>query len=228
MIRAFTLAVADLRHGALLSIWLKSAALALLLFVVVGVAVFWGMSHYLDAPNGFADGLGEEWQLTIFVILSTILAVLGAWFLFRAVILLLLGLFSDDVIAHVEGHHYPFAAAQAVRPALWPSLKLGLRSFVRIIGVNILVSPLYLLLLATGIGTWALFLAVNGWLFGKDLDEMVRAHHTTSNAARPLPPMTRTLLGLLGTVALSVPIVNLFVPILAVAMAVHISHQSKI
>jgi CysZ protein len=228
MIRAFTLALSDLRHGALLTIWLKSAALALLLFVIAGVASYWGMSHYLDAPNGFTEGLGKEWQITVFVILSAILAILGAWFLFRAVILLLLGVFSDDVIAHVEGHHYPFAAAQSVRPALWPSLKLGMRSFGRIIGVNILVSPLYLLLLATGIGTWALFLAVNGWLFGKDLDEMVQAHHKTNGAVPPLPPMTRTLLGLLATVALSVPFVNLFVPILAVAMAVHISHLSKL
>ena len=228
MIRAFTLALADLRHGTLLSIWLKSAALALALFIVAGFGLYWAIGYFDLIPESIGASWGEGIRDGLSAIVSFIAVILAAWVLFRGVIIALLGIFADDIVEFVEGRHYPFAAASGRRPGWALSLRLTMRSLGRLIGVNLLASPIYIAALFTGFGTAAAFLLVNGWLLGKDLDDVVQSRHVESRTVKPLPNLTRTALGLLGTVALSVPFVNLFVPILAVAMAVHISHQPKI
>jgi len=60
-------------------------------------------------------------------------------------------------------------------------------------------------------------------LLGRDLEDMLIARHGKDHGAiRKLP---RLLLGLLGTAGMMVPILNLFVPVLATAMAVHMVHS---
>lgn len=227
MIRAFTLAMADLRHGTLLSIWMKSAALALAMFVGAGFGLYWAIGHFDLIPESVGVSWGEGVREGLSAIVSLIAVLLAAWVLFRGVIIALLGIFADDIVEFVEGRHYPFAAASGRKPGFALSLRLTMKSIGRLIGVNLLATPVYIAALFTGIGTAAAFLLVNGWLLGKDLDDMVQSRHVATRSVAPLPNVTRTLLGVLGTLALSVPVFNLFVPILAVAMAVHISHQAK-
>ena len=227
MIRALSLALTDLRHGTLLSIWLKSAALAFGLFLVAGFGLYWAIGHFDLIPESVGTSWGEGFRDGLSAVVSFIAMLLLAWVLFRGVIIALLGICADDIVEFVEGRHYPFAAASGRKPGFALSLRLTMKSIGRLIGVNLLATPAYIAALFTGIGTAAAFLLVNGWLLGKDLDDMVQSRHIESRTVKPLPNLTRTLLGLLGTVALSVPVLNLFVPILAVAMAVHISHQAK-
>ncbi len=227
MFRAFFLALSDLRHGALLAIWFKSAALALALFVMVGIGLYFAVGHFDLIPQSVRTALGAGWRDGLAAIVSLLAVLLSAWLLLRGVVIALLSVFGDDIVEFVEAHHYPFAAASGARPGWALSLRLTLRSIGRLIGVNVLASPVYIVALFTGVGTAAACLLVNGWLLGKDLDEMVQARHRESRRVKPLPALPRTLLGMIGTLALSIPLVNLFVPILAVAMAVHMSHQAK-
>ncbi len=227
MIRAFTLALTDLRHGTLLSIWLKSAASALVLFIVAGIGLYWAIEYFDLVPQSLGANLGEGVRDGLSVIITVFVVILAAWVLFRGVIIAILGIYADDIVEFVEERHYPFAAASGRKPGFALSLRLTAKSIGRVIGYNLLASPIYIIALFTAIGTAAAFLIVNGWLLGKDLDDMVQSRHVATRSVKPLTKTTRTALGLLGTVALSVPVVNLFVPILAVAMAVHISHQPK-
>ena len=93
-----------------------------------------------------------------------------------------------------------------------------------------MLAPLYLVLLATGIGTAALFLAANSWLLGRDLGDMISARHLTPDAMldwRQATTARRFLLGLVGTMLFLVPIANILAPVIGAAMATHIYHRSR-
>ena len=155
---------------------------------------------------------------------------LALWLLFRAVAIAVVGLFADDVVAAVEARHYPAALATARPVPFARGAAMGLRSALRVVAVNLLMLPLYLLLLATGIGTAAAFFLVNGWLLGRDLGDMVAARHLHRAEIagwRRTTTARRFLLGLAGTGLLLVPIVNLVAPVIGAAMATHLFHRRR-
>jgi uncharacterized protein involved in cysteine biosynthesis len=80
-------------------------------------------------------------------------------------------------------------------------------------------------LLFTGIGPALVFWAVNAWLLGRELTEMVWLRHRPSPAARaPVGRMTRFLLGGAIAALLAVPFANLLAPVLGAAAATHLVH----
>jgi uncharacterized protein involved in cysteine biosynthesis len=107
---------------------------------------------------------------------------------------------------------------------------MGAGSAARALLVNLVLMPVYVVLLVTGVGTAILFFLVNGWLLGRDLGDMVAARHVDRKAMRAWRATTgigRYLLGLAGTALLVVPVVNLIAPVLAAAMATHWYHGRK-
>src|SRR3546814_5616194 len=56
----------------------------------------------------------EGAQLDMAGVLIILLLIAGSWLLFRAVAIIVIGLFADAIVAAVEGRHYPAAAARAV------------------------------------------------------------------------------------------------------------------
>jgi uncharacterized protein involved in cysteine biosynthesis len=108
---------------------------------------------------------------------------------------------------------------------------MGLASAGRAIGYNLLASPLYVLLLVTGIGVPITFFAVNAILLGRDLQDMVAARHVTDyrnlSGEWRLPKIQRFLLGLIAALLLAVPFVNFLAPVLGAAMATHLLHGKK-
>src|SRR3546814_18826702 len=108
-------------------------------------------------------------------VLIILLLIAGSWLLFRAVAIIVIGLFADAIVADVEGRHYPAAAARAVDVGWRQNIRLALASLIRLIGGNLLALPVYILLLVTGIGTPTFALLVNELLLGIDLAAMVLA-----------------------------------------------------
>lgn len=219
MTRAFhalLLALRDLPQPRVLRILALSLALTLLIFVAAGAAIFfatrWGLAHW--------QGLGEA-GTDMAGLLIVLLLIAGSWLLFRAVAIVVVGLFADSIVADVEGRHYPAAAAEAVDVGWRQNIALALASLARLIAGNLLALPLYILLLVTGVGTVLLALAVNALLLGRDLEAMVLARHP----GRPrFDRAGRWSLGLLSAASFVVPVANLFAPILSAAMAVHMLH----
>ncbi len=150
--------------------------------------------------------------------------VLSGVLLFRVVAVAITWVFADDIIDAVEDRHYPRQAAFGKRPSLGAGLQMAIRSITRVVGYNLLALPIYLLLLFTGIGTAVAFLLINALLLGRDLEDMLIARHGAKGAMNKLP---RLMLGLLGTAGMLVPFVNLLVPVLATAMAVHLVHSGN-
>jgi uncharacterized protein involved in cysteine biosynthesis len=215
---AFLLAVRDLASPRVLAILAQSLALTLLLLALAGAAVFFGARCALDRW-GWAGAATRD-MASIFVVLGLIA---GGWLLFRAVAIVVIGLFADGIVADVERRHYPAAATQAVDVGWGQSIRLALASLGRLIGGNLLALPLYVVLLVTGIGTPILALLVNALLLGRDLEAMVLARHP----GRPrLDRGARWPLGLLSAASFVVPVANLLAPLLSAAMAVHMLHLS--
>ena len=211
----------SLFHGAALRLLFKTRALTLLIFAALGGGI-WAGVHALRLHFGWgsAGSLGGLAEASV-----TALAVVAlGWLLFRATAMAVMGLFADDIIEAVERQSYPAAAATA-RPVGWGrSGRYALASLARALGWNLLALPAYLFLLVTGVGTIALFLALNAYLLGRDMADMVEPRHP---ALPPIGRGSRWLMGLLSAIAFLVPLVNLLAPIWSAAMAVHMLHGQR-
>ncbi|WP_404337083.1 EI24 domain-containing protein [Sphingomonas sp. MMS12-HWE2-04] len=228
MIQAFILSLGQLTDRPILGVLVKSLLVTLLLFAALGV----GMWFVLDwLAESAAHWLGTADRGGVFASIVTVaLLILAWWLLFRAIAVAVVGVFADDVVAAVELRHYPAAHAQARAVPLARSVAMGLGSGMRAIGINLLLSPVYLMLLITGVGTALLFFLVNSWLLGRDLGDMVAARHmpaTDLAAWRRITRPRRFTLGAAGTGMLLVPVLNLVAPVLGAAMATHMFHRGR-
>ena len=223
MIRSFFLSLRQLGDPPVLRVFALSMGMTLLVFAALGIGVWWGTQALLDLWLGWRSaGLA-----TAFALFVTILAL---WLLFRAVAIAVIGIFADDVVAAVEARHYPDALRTARPVPMIRGLAMGLRSAARVLLVNLLMLPLYIGLLVTGVGTAADFFVVNGWLLGRDLGDMVAARHMDAAAIRGWRATTRPgrfALGLANTGLFVVPILNIAAPVLGAAMATHFYHGTR-
>ena len=224
MIQAFTRSLAQLTDRSILTILLKVILLTILLFLLFGVAAYFGLVWlfaWLDwAGGGFAAATA-----------AAIIAIITGLLLFRIVAIFVLNIFSDDIVDAVERRYYPQRAETAKPPGYAVGIKMGLASTGRALGYNILAAPLYVVLLVTGIGVPIAFFVVNGLLLGRDLQDMVAARHVTGHrnlaAEWSLPKVQRFVLGLIAALLLAIPFVNFLAPVLAAAMATHLVHGRR-
>ena len=224
MVQAFFLSVAQLGDRRIIGVFLKSLLLTLVLLVGLGVGAWYGLR-----------ALAAWWELgataqAVAGVMAVVLAVLAAGVLFRAVAMLIIGVFADEVVHAVEAKHYPQALAQARDVPLARSIAMGLGSFGRFVLINLLLVPLYLILIATGIGPAILFFVVNGWLLGRDMGDMVAVRHLAPadlKGWRGSTALSRFVLGLIGTGLFVVPVVNLAAPVIVAAMATHWFHRGR-
>ena len=206
----------------------RAIALIVVLGALAAVGLWFGMHAVADWLSAWLGGWsGSEAFADIATILLVILA---HWLMFRAIAVAVIGVFADEVVAAVERKHYPGAHAGARDVPFARSVAMGLGSVLRLIAVNLLLSPLYLMLLVTGLGTAVAFFLVNSWLLGRDLGDMVAARHMPRSDLRGWRRRTgisRFALGAVGTGLLLVPILNLIAPVLGAAMATHAFHRGR-
>jgi uncharacterized protein involved in cysteine biosynthesis len=228
MLTAFLLAVRQLRDPALLRVLFGSILLTLLIFAGAGYGIhaWWSQAEgCLNGPGGTAlcaRDLSAPGTLLV--------ELLALWFLFPAVAIGVIGLFSDIVVSAVERRHYPESARAARAPGWGRSARMGLASGLRLLGYNLLALPFYILLIVTGVGPFLLALAVNGVALGRDLWEIVAARHLASVAIKPELAETRMKrlgLGLVVAALFVVPGVNLLAPIIGAGAATHLYHRRR-
>ena len=227
MVRALLLAVTDLGRGRILRIMLQAIAISSLIFILVAGIFVWllrGADPCILAGLGTCRiGIGGS---TIGAIILTLLA---AWFLFPAVALTVIATFTDRIAAAVEQQHYPKAAQSAERVGLGRGLLIGLKSASRLLLFNLLALPFYFLLLVTGVGPFILFVIVNGIAFGRDFAEIAAARHGNRLSRQEWLKATRGqqhLIGILVSVLLLVPFVNLLAPFVGTAAGIHLFNGS--
>lgn len=219
--RALALSFSQLGDPAIIRVLVKSLLVTLVIFVALGALLLTGLYNALLAYE-------VAWSAEMSALVAILFTVIAGWLLFRFVALFVLQFFAEDVVRAVEAMHYPEEASAARTLSFAEETAKGLRSTLRALLANLLALPFAIVLLFTGIGTAALFWAVNGWLLGRELQDMVwLRHRKDTHEIAPMGKSDRFLLG--GAVAglLMVPFVNLLAPVLGAASATHMVHRGR-
>ena len=157
---------------------------------------------------------------------SLIFMVVLSAFLMVPVASAITSMFLDEVAQAVEDRHYP-----ALPPARRTSLGEAIRDTVKFLGVLILTNTLALALYALFTPAAPLiFWALNGYLLGVEyftLAAMRRLDRQRVRELRRRHLLTIWLAGILMAMPLSVPLVNLLIPILGAATFTHIFHEIR-
>src|SRR4051812_36319604 len=227
MFRSIALGFADLADTRVLGILLQALGATLLIFAALAALAMWLLSG--SNPCSVV-GMGScPLDPGSSGITAVLLVLLAAWFLFPAVAIGVVMMFTDRIARAVEGRHYPAAARKARPIGLVAGAALGLRSAGRIMLFNLLALPFYLLLLVTGVGPFILFVIVNGIAFGRDLGDMAAARHGDRASRRRWLKATRGeqhLIGLLVSALFLVPFANLLAPLVGTPAAIHLFNRS--
>ncbi len=216
--------------GAVLRILLKSMAVTIAVFLIVASGG-WFVLDWLLASSGLEDTLFTG-AGAVRGALSAVLAIVGLWLVWRIVAMAVIQFYADEVVQAVERRHYPQAAATARELPLSRQLRNAARGAGRAFLANLVVLPLALVLLFTGVGTFVLFLLVNAVLLGRELQDMVwlRQCHDGSagtDAGAPIGRAQRFALGVIVAAMLAVPFVNFLAPVLGAASATHLVHRNS-
>jgi CysZ protein len=145
-------------------------------------------------------------------------------FLMVPVAAMFTGLFLEDIAAAVEARHYPHLPPPP-KAALYEQVKDSLNFFAVLVAVNAVA-----IVLAVFAGPFVpvVFWAVNGFLLGREyftLAAIRRLGRQGAKALRARHPVQIWVAGILMAVPLSVPLVNLFIPLLGAATFTHLFHR---
>lgn len=199
---------------------LLSLALLFAVYAVFLQAIWWFAPDTIELPvigpvSGMDTLLG--WTSLFFMIGLSI-------FLMVPVASAFTGLFLEDVADAVEDRHYPM-----LPPATPLSLAESLRQSVNFLGVVIAVNLAALFLYPfVGPGIPILFWTVNGFLLGREYFSLVALRRLPPHEVKAMRRRNRWTLWAAGTLMaapLSVPVLNLVIPVLGVATFTHIYHQ---
>ena len=133
-------------------------------------------------------------------------------------------LFLDDVAQAVEDEHYPHLPAPT--PVGWGDALRDTVNFLGIlIGANILAIGLYIVLPFFAI---FIFYGLNGFLLGREYFQIAAMRREGRDGAKALRQQHRGQIwvaGCLMALPLSIPLINLLVPILGAATFTHFYHR---
>ncbi|MFN3971007.1 MAG: EI24 domain-containing protein [Gemmobacter sp.] len=198
--------------------------LTLALLVAVYAAFLWAIQSLtpetvdipLVGPVGGLDTL-LTWGSALFMIGLSV-------FLMVPVASAFTGLFLDDVVDAVEARHYAHLAP-APRLPLGDVLVDSFNFFALLIAVNLLAVFVYVF---AGPAIPVAFWAINGFLLGREyftLVAMRRLGRAGAKALRARHPLTVWAAGTLMAAPLTIPIVNLLIPVLGAATFTHLFHR---
>lgn len=212
---------ADLLRPRVFGVVVTGALLTLLLFAVLQAAAFWALRLWgpeavtLPWIGRVQIGHALSWgSLALFPLLSLFLAApVAAGFA---------GLFAERVADTVEdAHGYPKGQSlDFVDGLLDSAVILGA---VLLVGIGVMI-------LTPIVGPLApvLFYGANGWLLGREFFHMAARRHIDApdaDALRRRNALSVTALGVGVAMLLTVPLLNIIVPVLAAAAFTHLFHS---
>lgn len=219
MIDAFGRAFVQLGDPRILRLLLVTVILAALIYAGLIAAVVWLVSSTQVTALPWAETLAD-WG-------AVLLAVVLVGLLFPGVVAGLLSFWVDAVADAVEARHYPHLGPPRPVP-FGETLSTALRLVGKTVAVNTVLLPLYLLLFFVPPLNLALYYGVNGYILGREYFESVALRRMLAPEAAALRAANRGAVWLTGavtTVLLTVPVLNMAVPVVGTAAMVHIFHK---
>ena len=219
--RAFSRALGQLGDGRFIRVVFLGAVLAVALLTGVYAALLWVLETFIPGtvtipfvgPVGGIDTLLSWGSVLLMLVLSV--------FLMVPVASAFSGLFLEDVAQAVEDRHYP-----DLPPV--PRARLGdtLIDTANFTGLLIVVNVLALILyLFAGPFIPVVFWAINGFMLGREYFTLVATRRLGRAGAKALRKQYAGRIWLAGTLMaapLSIPLINLVIPVLGVATFTHI------
>ncbi|PZQ95849.1 MAG: hypothetical protein DI533_17550 [Cereibacter sphaeroides] len=217
----FRLALGQLGDPRFRRVLVLGVGLTILLLVGVYLAFLWAIGLFVPDQIslpwwGPISGIDRvlSWGAVPVVILMSV-------FLMVPVASAFTGFFLDDVAAAVEARHYSHLPVPP--PIPWLTSLLDAVNFLGVVIIaNVLALVLYLF---SGPFAPLVFWAVNGYLLGREYFTLAAMRHLGRDGAKALRRRnngTIWLAGILMAAPLSVPVVNLLVPVLGAATFTHL------
>ncbi|NKB27936.1 MAG: hypothetical protein GKR99_10415 [Rhodobacteraceae bacterium] len=193
--------------------------------LVAVYAVFLGGLNWLLPDSISIPWFGEvTWIDDLLTGGSVLLLLVLSVFLMIPVASAFTGLFLDDVTDAVEARHYP-NLAPAPRIGLVDGLVDGLNYLGVLIFANLAALILYLIFLPAAP---FIFLALNGYLLSREYFHLIAARRLGRDAAKALRRRHAGQIWLAGVIMalpLTIPLLNLLVPIVGAAAFTHLFHR---
>ena len=216
----FTKALGQIGDPAFRGVLLRGIGLTIALLAALTLGVQWLLPDSVSLP-----WFGEIGWLSSLLSGFVLVAMIGmSVFLMIPVASLFTGFFLENVMDAVEARHYP--AQGKARSVPWSESLLDAVIFLGlIVVVNLLALIIYLL---STLAAPLVFWVVNGILLGREYMQMVAMRRLGRKGAKAFRRQHRLeiwVAGALMAVPLTVPILNLLVPVLGVATFTHLYHR---
>lgn len=201
--------------GVALSLALLVGVFALLVFLIQAWLPDVVVLPFIGPVGGIETLLG--WGSAVLMILASVVLMVPVASAFT-------GFFLDQVASAVEARHYP--GLPAVTPARMMDTAVETVNFLGlVIAVNLLALLAYVF---AGPAAPFVFWSVNGYLLGREYFTTVAARRLGRDGARALRRQHGGqiwLAGILMAAPLSVPFVNLVIPVIGIATFTHLFHR---
>ncbi|MGR3565165.1 MAG: EI24 domain-containing protein [Heliomarina sp.] len=230
ILQAFFLAIAQIGDRPFRKVLMLGLLLTLALLVAATVGLLWLVQTY------FGDGMtlpwiGEvQWVDNLFSATSILVMLFLSIFLMVPVASAITSFFLDEIAQAVEDRHYP-QLPEARNVPFAEALSDSVAFLGVLIVANLLGLVVYLIFLVTAVlAPFApfVFYALNGYLLGREYFTLVAIRRIGRKEATRMRKQYGSavfLAGVLMTVPLTVPVVNLLVPVLGAATFTHLFHM---
>ena len=222
ILSSITDALAQLSDPRFRSVLIRGVGLTFALLAAAYAIVFFGIQWLL--PDAITlPFIGEiTFVDTLLSWASVILMMILSVFLMVPVASAFTGLFLDDVADAVEDTHYPHLS-----PAPRVGIGAGLREALSFLGVMIIANIAALVLYITPLAP-LVFYGLNGFLLGREYFRMIAVRREGRAGAKQAFRRNLSTIWLAGAamaVPLTVPLVNLLVPVIGAAAFTHLYHR---
>ena len=224
ILRSFSLALGQLSDPRFRRVFFTGVGLALALLIGATAGFAWFID-WITPEDVWLPILGEvRWVNDLLSWGGAFLLAFLSIFLMVPVASAITSMFLDDVADAVEAQHYP-----GLPPVNRVSFGDGLRDTVNFLGV-LIGANVFAIILYIFFAPFALFIfwGLNGFLLGREyftLAAMRRVGRKEAKRLRRKHMFTLWAAGILMAMPLSVPLVNLLIPILGAATFTHLFHR---
>jgi uncharacterized protein involved in cysteine biosynthesis len=222
--QSFLLALQQTNDPKFRKVLFLGIGLTFALLVAAYAVVLW-LINWLVGDQVTLPLIGQvNWLNDLLSVGSFVLMMILSVFLMVPVASAITSMFLDEVAQAVEDKHYP-TLPPVPGVSFWDGLKDSVNFMGVLIAANTLALIIYLLIPPAAV---FIFWALNGFLLGREyfmLAAMRRIGREGAKQMRSRYAGTIWAAGTLMAVPLSVPLLNLVIPILGAATFTHIFHQ---
>ncbi len=224
ILNAFFAALGQIGDPKFRAVLFRGIGLTILLLIVTCAGAIW----FIDSLSGNEIALPfigtVSWLNDVLNYSGILLVLVLPVFLMVPVASAITSIFLEEVAQAVEEKHYPTLPA-APKISVSEAVKDGLGFLGVLIVANLLALILYVIF--TPFAPF-IFWAMNGFLLGREYFTLAAMRRLGREGARKLRAKHATTIWVAGTlmaIPLSVPLVNLVIPIIGAATFTHIYHK---